>query len=255
MEIKRFIQIIMRFRPSLIGTVAVLILCPLFIRLGFWQMGRAEEKHKLQTYYAQQSQLPVIKLDALPDYALIESDLNWRKVTVDGFYLDNFQLLLDNQTHKGLSGYTVFTPFKIANSQHILWVNRGWTPIVNYDRSVLPPHLEVETTSQRLQGTLSPLPPALFQLGEESIEMLHPQVLRVQTFDLARIAKRTGIQALHYMLRLDSGDNSHFLQEWTLPGTGEEKHYGYAFQWFSFAGAVFIIYLILGFKRYLSLKK
>lgn len=254
----------MRFKPSLIGTVAVLILCPLFIRLGFWQMGRAEEKHKLQTYYTQQSQLPVIKLDTLPDYALIESDLNWRKVTVDGFYLDNFQLLLDNQTHKGLGGYAVFTPFKIANSQHILWVNRGWTPMVNYDRSVLPPSLAVETIPQHIQGTLSPLPPALFQLGEESIETLlgeesietlHPQILRVQTFDLAKITKRTGIQALHYMLRLDSGDNSHFLQEWTLPGTGEEKHYGYAFQWFSFAGAVFIIYLILSFKRYFSLKK
>jgi surfeit locus 1 family protein len=45
------------------------------------------------------------------------------------------------------------------------------------------------------------------------------------------------------------------VQEWTLPGTGEEKHYGYAFQWFSFAIAVIIIYLIMGFKRYSSLKK
>jgi len=217
-------------------------------------MGRAEEKHKLQTHYTQQSQLPVLKLDTLPDYALNETDLNWRKVTIDGQYLDNFQLLLDNQTYKGHSGYAVFAPFKIANSQQILWINRGWTSLVNYDRNVLPPNLEVDTTPQRIQGTLSPTPPALFQLGEEPIEALHAQVFRIQTFDLYQISKRTGIQALRYVLKLDSGDNSRFVQEWTLPGTGEEKHYGYAFQWFSFAGAAFVIYLILGFKRYSSNK-
>jgi surfeit locus 1 family protein len=244
-----------RFRPSLIGTIAVVLLCPLFIRLGFWQLSRAEEKHKLQAYYTQQSQFPVIKLETLPDYVFKETDLHWRSVTILGHYLDNFQLLLDNQTHNGRIGYAVFTPFNIANSQQILWVNRGWIPIVNYDRSALPPNLEVDTTSQRIQGTLSPLPPALFQLGEESIETLRPQILRLQTFDLTKIKKYTGIQALPYMLRLDGGDNKHFVQEWTLPGTGEEKHYGYAFQWFSFAIAVIIIYLIMGFKRYSSLKK
>lgn len=243
------------FRPPLIGTVAILILCPLFIRLGIWQVGRAEEKHQLQAYYTQQNQLPRLKLDILPEAAFKEIDLNWRKVTVSGHYLETFQILLDNQIYKGQSGYAVFTPFKVVHSQQVFWVNQGWTPLVNQDRSALPAHLTIDTTPQRIQGTLSPLPPALFQLGVEHIEALKPQILRVQTFDLQKITEYTGIQALSYMLRLDSGRESHFIQTWTLPGTGEEKHYGYAFQWFSFTVAVIVIYLIMGFRRYNILKK
>lgn len=236
------------FKPSLIGTIAVAVLCPLFIYLGFWQLGRGEQKHHLQEYYARQSQMPAIALEKLTDYVIQKTDLNWRHVTIDGQFNASFHVLLDNQTYRGRSGYAVFTPFEIANSHQAIWVNRGWSPLINYDRSKVP-DLTVATTPQQIKGTLAPPPPALLKLGTEQIETLNPHVLRVQTFDLQKLTRRTGIQTLPYMLRLASEENR-FVQEWSLPGTGEEKHYGYAFQWFSFAGAVVILYLIMSIKRH-----
>ena len=61
--------------------------------------------------------------------------------------------------------------------------------------------------------------------------------------------KLLNIELLPYVLRMDPESPAGFTRRWKEPGTGEERNLGYAFQWFAMAIAIFVIYLILNFKR------
>ena len=57
---------------------------------------------------------------------LTAADWQYKKVTVSGEYLPQYQFLLDNQVEDNRVGFHVITPLKISGTaQHVL-VNRGW---------------------------------------------------------------------------------------------------------------------------------
>jgi len=83
--------------PSKIGAaLIVLILCATFIRLGFWQLDRAEEFQELQKPYIER---PVINLTqvAIPGENLSDDSIN-QIVQFSGRYLD--QYIAPNQEDK-----------------------------------------------------------------------------------------------------------------------------------------------------------
>lgn len=236
------------FKTTWWGTLAVIVLCSIFISLGRWQLGRGAEKHDKYELFQQQTQLPMLTIgnDMTPKLPA-GVNLLWRKAEIWGHYVTDKQVILDNQVLKGQAGYTVFTPFEIMTSGQIVWVVRGWIPL-GMDRNTLP-DLTAETTRQRLQGVLAPSPTAPVRFSELPVESLNPQIIRVQTFDISQLAQLTGINTPPYVLRLQNGQDQRFNEEWMLPGSDENKHYAYALQWFTFTIALVIIYLVLGFRR------
>ncbi|OQW90887.1 MAG: hypothetical protein BWK79_18435, partial [Beggiatoa sp. IS2] len=111
------------------------------------------------------------------------------------------------------------------------------------------PDLTQEMTDTSLSGILIPPPTTGIKLEKTPIESLTPQILRLQTFDTAELTQKTGLVTLPSMLKLVGGTQSHFVQEWQLPGSGEQKHYGYAFQWFSFVIVAIVIYLVTAIRQ------
>src|SRR5690606_12915045 len=103
-----------RFRPGLWPTLAVLLLLPLLLGLGFWQLDRAEQKRAWLAQLAAAAQQEAVNLNAVqPDYPAVAQ----RRVEARGRYDADRQLLLDNQIRAGRQGYLVLTPLRLAGSE------------------------------------------------------------------------------------------------------------------------------------------
>ncbi|MEC8428336.1 MAG: SURF1 family protein, partial [Pseudomonadota bacterium] len=102
-------------------SVLGLLMLPLLLRLGFWQLERAEEKQQLNSVIAQQHQLPpVTKINQH-----LGADLQYRKIQLQGYFDQQRYWLLDNKTRQGRVGYEVIVPFVDSSGATIL-INRGW---------------------------------------------------------------------------------------------------------------------------------
>lgn len=102
--------------PCLITLFFVLLMS----YLGFWQLGRAQEKEQMLVLLADDNITQIkdrSQLQDLPQYANIE---------ITGHYLQQPQLLLDNQVDNQVIGYHVFTPFVLDYLNTVIMVNRGW---------------------------------------------------------------------------------------------------------------------------------
>ncbi len=97
------------FEPGRASTCATLLLLPLLLTLGFWQLDRARQKAELQTAFAERFQLPPTPL-AEVDPA--DSANRYRRVIAAGRYDNAHQLLLDNQVRDGSPNPEKSTPGK-----------------------------------------------------------------------------------------------------------------------------------------------
>jgi cytochrome oxidase assembly protein ShyY1 len=89
------------FRPSLAGTLAVAVGLPILLALGFWQIGRAQEKVRLLEAAAMGQAAPPLNLT---EPASPERVPEYRRVVVRGEFLADRQGLLDNQVRDGRVG-------------------------------------------------------------------------------------------------------------------------------------------------------
>ena len=106
----------------------------LFLSLGAWQINRANEKQDFLNIEAKRVNESVQIVSETPNDA---TTLRYKKATITGHFDTSKQFLLDNQIDAGKAGYFVFVPFKLANSNKAILVNRGWIPLVE-PRATLP---------------------------------------------------------------------------------------------------------------------
>jgi len=235
------------FRPALLPSLATLIIFPLLLSLGFWQLDRAAEKEqimeKFETHY---NGSPVDMNTSSFDQNDLAA-MQWQKVTVTGHFESEHQFLLDNQPMNFKTGYLVFTPFKLSNKSTRVLVNRGWVP-ANMNRKILP-DVSLSGGTLTLLGTTKSPPFSGITLSDNLSENLENGLVRIQKLELEQIESITGHTFLPYIVRLDKKSPQGYLREWVLPGSGAAKHYGYAFQWFAMAAAVIIIFLVVNFKK------
>src|ERR1700682_779996 len=111
------------FAPSAAFTVATLLLCALFVRLGAWQWHKGIERQPEWTRFARGAdQVIALGARAVSDVPLFQ------RVRVTGRLDAARQFLLDNRTSRGRSGYEVLTPFTRAGAA-VLLVDRRWAPV------------------------------------------------------------------------------------------------------------------------------
>jgi len=121
---------------KLIPTIIFVVSFCCFIILGFWQIDRADQKNNLNTNYTdRQKEVPIVlnKFNALDE----KTSLLWRKVELDGTFLNNQNIILDNQIFNQNAGFNIITPLKIEDSELIVLVNRGWYPNLK-NRETIP---------------------------------------------------------------------------------------------------------------------
>jgi len=260
------------FCPKLITSSFATIFFILFLHLGSWQLDRAEQKRELQSFFNEQQTKEAINLNNSfkrnhgLNYNFINrgrtglNELLWRKVTAAGNFLENQQILLDNQVNNGQAGYYVYTPFKVKGVDEIFLVNRGWVP-VGVDRNKIP-NLNFTKGRATIYGVLKKAPRTGILLADNQAEKLNENITRFQkidTYELTRLIKLNKIKKFAnnpflypifpYVIRLSPESEHGYIRNWESRNSGENIHIGYAYQWFAFAATLFVIYLVLNIKR------
>ena len=234
-----------QFKPGLWPTIAFLLLFPLLLRLGFWQLDRAEQKENLQEQYRSRS--TGSRVVDLNKESVSPEQMIWQQSIARGNFDKENIFFLDNQVMRGQAGYLVYVPFSLAGGKQKILVNYGWVPLGD-DRTRLPT-LVLPQESLTIKGVTKTVPATGIKLAKTPMENLGKGLYRVQDVDLKKIANDRGWELLPYILRLSSPTPDGILREWVKPGFGKEKHLGYAFQWFALATALLIIYLAVNVER------
>lgn len=224
-------------------TLLTLVFIVLFIFLGRWQLHRYAEKRLLQTTFTLRLSAP---LRHLQDIKSVNQDILYYPLQVSGYFDNRYQLLLDNKMHGSDVGYEVVTLFIPDHEQAALLINRGWVK-ANANRNILP-EIKPIYTHLTLQGHIALPPRRYFTLGS-TIE--HPGVwpARVEAIDMTQLASLTHHPLFPYLLLLNANSPSGYTREWHAINTDPYRSLGYAFQWFSFALTLLILYIALNFKR------
>jgi surfeit locus 1 family protein len=228
------------FAPTLWPTLAAACFFALTLALGAWQSGRAETKRALQARYDAAAREAPIHVGA----ALLDRDsVLYRKLEVTGRFDDAHGILLDNRVYRGVAGYHVLTPLRIEGGARAILVNRGWVPLGHTrDRLPAPP---TPPGVVRLEGMAVDPHTRYFELGDA------PQEGRVwQNLDFARYAARHRLALQPVLLLQTSAADDGLQRDWPRPDTGVETHVSYAFQWYSLATTLAVLWLVMNVKRH-----
>ncbi len=239
-------QYIYSFRPGLITSLLAVVFFVLFIRLGIWQLDRAEYKATKHQTFMENQQLEAIDMENLDNENSID-DLVWRNVSITGQFKNEIQILLDNQVHKSQAGYYIYTPFVYGDEEKVILVNRGWL-LSPLDRSTIP-ELNFSSEIITLKGQLKKEPLTGIYFNELPLETMQQGVYRSYKINIKEIESSTGLKLFPLIIRLDPESPLGYTRDWRLPGSDEAKHLGYAYQWFAFATVLLVIYILLNLKK------
>jgi len=212
----------------------VILVMPILIKLGFWQLERAEEKITLQARFAQQQMAPPVPLSTLA----VSEKLAYKPVQIFAEIDNNSTILLDNRIFSGRVGYHVLSPALMQNGQTVL-VNRGW--IAGFlDRRRLPEVPPIYGQVRLLGNIYLPLGEAV-TLAADQWSNQWPLV--VQWVDIDRLALHLNKQLMPFTVRLQAGSEGALTVNWPTVNVKPEKHKGYALQWFTMAFALLLFWL------------
>jgi surfeit locus 1 family protein len=235
------------FSPELITSLLALAFLYSFVSLGLWQLDRAEEKRAQYAEFESRQLAEAIDFNLKKNYQLDQQALIWRHVRASGEFLEQYQILLDNQVEDTHAGYYIYTPFKLGQSDKVVLVNRGWLAVgTNREKT---PELVVTNGRVDIKAVVKEIPKTGLLLKELPPEQMSETVYRVQRINIEELEELTKTRLLSYIVRLEPGSEHGYLRKWRLPGSGESTNLGYAFQWLAFAIVLLIIYLVLNIKK------
>ncbi len=232
-----------RFKPRLIPTLVTLIILPVLLKLGFWQLDRAEEKRVLQQTFNSRITGEAVPVNEITDWN--DQQLRYQKVSFSGYFDNQHHLLLDNQTYQGQVGYHVITPLQLPDGQ-LLLVNRGWIPLGS-SRQVLP-SIEPVTEHVHLQGLLKPIEKKPFILKDVA-EDQEQWPRRIQYIKLSQLQEKLNNDIVSFEILLLPGEPHGFGRDWQPVNMLPEKHQAYAFQWFALAATLVIIFIVVNIRH------
>ena len=245
---KRF-RLQLTFKPTLVGTIATAICIPLFIHLGMWQYNKAAIKQRLQSQYETNTNQSSA---ALPKTFENLEALRYKSVSVEGEYLPEFQILLDNQVEDEVAGYHVITPLRLIDRKQVILVDRGWVAALPSHSDL--PNVETPTGSQKIDGQLWLPSQKFYTLSGEANSADKWQTVW-QNMDMKAYATKVPFEVVPVVLRMSPQSPGGFVRNWVRPDDRILTHLSYAYQWFGFAFATLAIYIFVGFKRSASQRK
>ncbi|WKX69662.1 SURF1 family protein [Streptomyces sp. XD-27] len=116
-------------RQWVILTLLGLVLIPVMIKLGFWQLHRHEDRVAHNKLIADSLNAPAVPVGTLTAPArAVPRDATWRTVTATGRYDTGHEVVVRQRTGADERvGYFVVTPLLTSDGKAVL-VNRGWIP-------------------------------------------------------------------------------------------------------------------------------
>jgi len=225
-------------------TILVLLAMAVMARLGVWQLDRLEIRRAFNTRVQTQLDQPTLILDG----AALGDDLEnmeYRQVVVEGVYDHDAEVVLRNQVWNNQAGVQLLTPLQIMGIDRAVLVNRGWIPYEDFTSREWSKYAEpglVEVSGMIRASENKP------DFGRRTDPIPMPGEAPLKAWHLANvigISKQIPYELLPiYVQQLPSSgwDGMPYRSEPDLELT-EGSHFGYAIQWFSFAGVLGIGYL------------
>jgi len=219
-----------------IFAVAVSVGC---VRLGFWQLHRLAERRALNIMLASRLEdAPRPVADLLRDSATAA----YRRVRVTGTYDYANEYALASRTRQGSPGVNIMTPLRVAGSDTVVLVNRGWV--------YAPDAMSADLARWREPVNATATGYLLEVKGAGSGPMAaatNPRVLRYLNRDSLNARLPYSVAPFLVVATeapTPAGDSTP--ARLATPVLDEGPHLGYAFQWFAFAviglvGAVFSV--------------
>jgi len=213
----------------------------LFSLLGHWQMQRGFAK---QTLEAQRIAAAASAPEAWAGQAAAEQA---RQIRVQGRYLPERSLLLDNQSHAHTPGYHVWTPLQTEDGT-LLLVDRGWVPAAADRRQT--PAVSVSALAQTVSGLWRTLPQAGMTLGRTNCPPGQwPPI--VQYPDRSTVSCLLGRPVADGLLLLDPDMADGFVRDWSITqAMPPARHFAYAAQWFALAVVALVLFVALNVKKH-----
>jgi len=222
-------------------TLFVLLLLPVLIRLGYWQLEREAEKRDLQQLYEERQSSAPLPISGV-DWS--DKDIGWSRIQAEGYYETEYNFLLDNRIQSGQVGYEVLTPFR--TDYGVLLINRGW--IAAGPRREILPSIETPEDKAVIEATIYIPDGELMMFGEETLSG-EQWPKRIQQVHLARMSEALGEKLIPARLRLSAGSAGELSIDWQTVNMQPEVHRGYAIQWFLMAAALVVLFVFFSFRR------
>lgn len=207
----------------------------LFCLLGVWQLHRYDfKKSLLETYHARLNGAPV-------PFATIKNSLEslqFQQVLMQGHYLNDQTMLVQNQFYKDQLGYNVLTPFQIEGDAKLILVDRGFIAKPQRKKKI-----SVETVNgpQQISGYIKLLNEHAFILGKNILEKNKSPIV-IQRIDTRELSQVTNHEFYPFVLRLNANMPHGYVRDWVITNASPERHMGYAVQWFLMALVLLIAY-------------
>jgi surfeit locus 1 family protein len=214
------------------------LLCALFIRLGFWQWSRGEARQAQWDEFSRGAD----KVLALDSRALVEVQ-RFQRISLTGRYDARHQFLLDNRTHEGRAGYEVLTPLERPDG-HVVLVDRGWVPFTG-SRNTLPDvTLQSQDVAAMVTGRADDLPSGGLAVGRAApaTEGGWPKVTSYPTMNELSTALGRALEPR--IVLLDPREPNGYVCDWRPPGMQPVRHWSYAIQWWAFAVVTLIFWAV-----------
>lgn len=221
-------------RGTVWGSVIVLIVALVCIRLGIWQLHRLEEKRARNAATVERMALPPASLNAAQTDT---TGVIFRRVVLDGAYDDERTIIIAGRSLRGVPGVHILTPMRFGNAA--ILVNRGWMPSADAARVELDSIRE--PPPEDLQALITPFPedygkPARTGSFQRTWYQMDGAQLRDQfPYPVLPVVA----QILPYE------GQPQFPIRLKAPVLDEGPHAGYAIQWFSFAAIAVVGWTIL----------
>ncbi|MFZ0501531.1 MAG: SURF1 family protein [Steroidobacteraceae bacterium] len=227
-----------RFSPSAGFTVLMLVLCVVFIALGRWQWRRgnlhAAEHARFERGAREVTAIGTGSLAQVPDD---------QRISLTGTYDPAHQFLLDNMSYNDVDGYQVLTPLERPGGAAVL-VNRGWVPFLG-SRAVLPDIAIKSTGPVTISGRVGNLPVAGLAIGRAPPPDSGPWPRVTSWPTMAQLGTVLGQPLEPRVILLDPQQPEGYVRDWRPPGIPALQNFAYAFEWWSFAIAAVVMWLVL----------
>lgn len=220
--------------------VAAALFAALFVRLGFWQLDRREQRAASERAIDERGALPPLDwTGAATDPSVVPRDTSgtaWRRVVVTGRYDREREIVLRGRALRGTPGVEVLAPLHTAAGA--ILVLRGFLPApdaLRPDLGVGWPEAYDDSTRVTVDGTL--LPARSGQGGSPiRLRLDGRERLVLAGADVAAIEEELPYPLLPYVVRAeDDGLDVATLGPPREIERGSGPHLSYAIQWFAFA--------------------
>jgi len=238
-------------RPKWIAFhLLVVVGVALMVWAAFWQLDRLDERKAFNAVVEARIDLPAVPLDELLATATDPADIEWRQVTVTGAFRPQ-QIVWFNRSQGGLAGDNILAALdqdaSAEQTSPVIIVNRGFV-MLGTDGDAAPTGDidilgRIRVPMERQRGELT-------DGGDDSL-------LEVRRIDLDELdAQIDGDVAPFYIDLTGSIPNVTGADPAPVPAPtlDDGPHFSYAVQWFIFAAAVLVGW-VLAVRRSISLRR